>query len=144
MLKAEFGHSLVKKVSWCEKGKRHYGGRVRWDDQHHGAVSTDAHRTGLLTRAAVKPQKHKQSMKRMGGHITPRRRGFGTRPPANWSGQISHGRLGVVPSPYVRGGATQMPGHLEPGTCPPLLLPSKEVHTGPRAYSHTQPPTGPS
>lgn len=43
---------------------------------------------------------------------------FGTRPPANWSGQISHGWMGVVPLLDTRAAvsrAFQMPQHITPG-----------------------------
>lgn len=50
--------------------------------------------------------------------MRPQRRSFGTRPPANWSGQISHGRLGVVPLLHTGAAvsrAFQMPQHITPG-----------------------------
>lgn len=50
--------------------------------------------------------------------MRPQRLSFGTKRPANWSGQISHGRLGVVPS-YDTGAAVarafQMLRHITPG-----------------------------
>lgn len=59
----------------------------------------------------------RQDERRGGGDARPQRQRSGTRPPANWSGQISHGRLGVVPSPDTGAavsGAFQMPRHITP------------------------------
>lgn len=50
--------------------------------------------------------------------MRPQRQSSGTRPPANWSGQISHGRLGVVPlldTGAAVSRAFQMLRHITPG-----------------------------
>lgn len=61
------------------------------------------------------PQKAPARDARGGGYARPRGQSFGTWSPPNWSGQISHGRLGVVPSPGLAAVARDfqmlLPGH---------------------------------
>lgn len=69
--------------------------------------------------------------KQGGGDLRPQRGSFGTRPPANWSGQISHGRLGVVPSLHTGAAvsrAFQMPQHITPGLMERTVHRNKFTH----------------